>query len=685
MRGKQIIYQGDFVLIGFMASHQPTVWMGDYGYVSIMPQIGALKVLPESRKLSFKHENEKVTPYQYSVKMDAGNDKFIQAEMAATERCAILCFQFPRSREAHLIIHGINLNPALADWCNDYKTRILELKGWIKVDTIRNEIIGYNPDRQSAQLGPNLPNFKGYFIIQFNRPIKTFGTWSDNAVYRGKSEQEGTRMGAYFSFSTSSNEKVHVKIASSFISIDQARENLSNEIPDWNFDKIVASTKQKWEDKLSKIQLKDVSVADKTIFYTALFHCYLFPRQFSEYGKYYSAFDDKIHDGISHNDFSLWDTFRAFHPLMTFLEPKLTGQWITSLLQMYKEGGWMPIWPNPTYTNIMVGTHGDAVIADAYAKGIRNFDVPLAYEAMRKNAMTPPDYDTQRRYGDRARWTSFEARAGASFYHSIGYVPTDKTNESVSRTLEYAFDDWCIARVAKDLGKTDDYNNLMRWSQNYKNIYNTEKGFMLPRKYNGEWIDLDDNSRQGLTEGSKWTYLFCVMQDIPGLINLMGGKEKFAQKLDRNFEENRYRHDNEPGHHYLYLYNYCDQPWKTQELVRKHIKINYRNAPDGLNGNDDCGQMSAWYLFGVMGFYPVTPGSNEFAIGAPQFPYIELNLTENNKNKKLIIRANHLSEKNKYVMSVSLDGKPLTSSFIQYSELMAAHELVFEMGENKIR
>lgn len=679
MSSMAYVYE-DKHISGFIASHQPTVWMGDYGYVSVMPEIGEIKTLPNDRKLPFSHQNEKATPYKYSVEMNASKHQKIKAEIAASGRCGIFRFTFPESNNSHILLQAINLNPELQDWANDYTPRIQKLKAWVKIDTVNNEIIGYNPDRQSAQIGPELKNFKGYFIVQFDKPIKSFGTWNEKDVFEKKQEETGTRMGAYISFQTKQNEKITVKIATSFISLEQARINLEKEIPDNDLDRVAASAKQKWEEKLSKIKITGVSDNDKTIFYTALYHCYLLPREFSEYGKYYSAFDDQVHDGFSYNDYSLWDTFRAYHPLMCFLEPELTGKWITSLLQMYKEGGWMPIWPNPSYTNIMIGTHADALIADAYMKGIRNFDIDLAYEAMRKNAMVPPDCDTQRRYGDRDLWTSFEARAGASYYHSIGYVPDDKTAESVSRTLEYAFDDWCIAQVAKDLGKTDDYNQLMRWSQNYRNIYNVQKGFMLPRNYDGTWIDLDDNSSQGLTEGSKWTYLFCVLQDIPGMIEMMGGNSAFAEKLDRNFNENHYRHDNEPGHHYIYLYNYCGQPQKTQELVRKHTRINYKNSPDGLNGNDDCGQMSAWYLFSVMGFYPVTPGSNVFAIGAPQFPFFQIKLNIEGKERTLTIRANNLSEKNQYVQAVYLDEKKINGSFINYIDLIRANELRFEMG-----
>lgn len=663
-------------IIGFLGSHQPTIWMGDYGYVSVMPQVGEeVRVLPEQRKMSFSHKDEHASPYYYSVILKDEQKRQIAAEMSASGRCAILNFRFPKNESPRLIIQGINLNPALGDWCNHYNQRLSTLKGWVKVDKEKNEIVGYNPDRHAAQIGPELPNFKGYFVIRFDSDIQEFGCWNDSILYPGETELYGTRMGAYVNFSKK-NRQVKVQMATSFISLEQARANLEQELPGWDLKQLSETTKNAWNEKLAKMTVKGASKRDRIIFYTALYRCNLFPREFSEYGRYYSAFDDKVHEGTSHNDYSLWDTFRAYHPLMTLLEPELSGNWISSLLQMYKEGGWLPMWPNPSYTNIMIATHADAVIADAYMKGIRNYDVNLAYEAVRKDAMVPPDCDTQRRYGDRDYWTSYEGRAGASLYHSIGYVADDKTAESVSRTLEYAYDDWCVAQLAKELGKTEDYNQLMRFSQNYRNTYNKEKGFFLPRNYDGTWIDLDDHSRHGFTEGAKWTYLFCVLQDIPGMIDMMGGKKAFAEKLDRNFAGNHYKHDNEPGHHYIYLYNYCDQPWKTQELAREQVRVNYKETPDGVNGNDDCGQMSAWYLFSSMGFYPVTPGSNEFAVGAPQFPEITVRL----KDHDLTIKAEHFSEENIYVKELYLDEKRVTKPFINYFDLIKAKEMRFVMG-----
>ena len=603
----------DNTIRGFMATHQPTVWMGDYGYVSVMPQIGKLKLMPDERALSFTHDDEISKPYHYQVTMNASGKK-IKGEIAAASRCGMFQFTFPKSEESHIIVQGINVSENKVPY-----------QGYVQVNPEKGEITGYNPERMSAHLGAELKNFKGYFVIQFDKEFKDFGTWNsfrnEPEIHVKGTEQTGQRMGAYISFSTKKNEVVKVRIATSFISIEQARINLEKEIPHWNFNQVVNDTKNTWEENLSRIKVDGATETQKEIFYTALFHTMLFPREFSEYGKYYSPFDDQIHEGVSYNDYSLWDTFRALHPLLHFTHPERVSPMINSLLQMYKEGGWLPKWPNPTYSNIMIGTHADAVIADAYIKGFRDYDVNLAYEAIRKDAMHPPLRDTERRWGDRDEGTLYEARGGLTYYHSLGYVPADKTRESVSRTIEFGIDDFAIAQMAKDLGKTDDYNSLMSWSKNYKNLYNEANGFLNAKVFNGDW---HQNAQEGFTEGGRWTYLFGALHDIDGMIELYGGKEAFSKKLTENFEDEHYRHDNEPGHHYAYLFNYSGQSWKTQELIRKHTsEENYKNIPIGINGNDDCGQMSAWYIFSVMGFYPVTPGDERFAIGAPQFPEFE--------------------------------------------------------------
>jgi predicted alpha-1,2-mannosidase len=677
----RMVYQyEDNTVIGFTATHQPTVWMGDYGYVSVMPQVGKLEVLPGERALHYSHQDEIAKPYYYAVKLNTGGGSKIKAEIAGANTCGMFRFTFPKAKDAHLIIQGIDLNPALKDWANDYSSRLKSLRGYVHVDTTRNEITGYNPDRQSAQLGPGLKNFKGYFIIKFSKPIKKYGTWDNGSLRPGSNEQYGTRMGAFVSFSTTAGEEVKVIVATSFISLDQARINLQHEVTGWDFERIVRQTREQWQNQLKVIRIAQVTEDQKTIFYTALYHTLLFPRQFSEYGKYYSAFDDKVHVGSSYNDYSLWDTFRAEHPLLILTQPQRVNGMVQSLLQMYREGGWMPMWPNPTYTNIMIGTHADAVVADAYVKGFRGFDVKLAYEAMHKDAFTPPDGDVRKSWGDRDRWTSFEARGGLTYDHKLGYVPIDKTRESVSRTVEYAIDDYCVSKMALALGKKDDYNQLVAWSKNYKNLYNRSTGFMAPKNADGQWSLTPDS---GFTEGTKWTYTFGAMHDVPGMIGLMGGKKQFGAKLARNFDEGHYRADNEPGHHYLYLFNYCGMAWKTQELVREHTSAeNFRNAPVGINGNDDCGQTSAWYIFNVMGFYPVSPASGLYSMGAPQFPDVVLNLQN---GKKLHIRAINVSAVNKYVKKVSFNGKVITDNIISHSEIEKGGLLNFEMCNQPVK
>jgi predicted alpha-1,2-mannosidase len=672
------IYE-DTTVIGFIATHQPTVWMGDYGYVSVMPEVGALKLLPKERTVYFDHKTEISKPYYYSVDLKLPNHQKLKGEIAGASRCGMFRFTFPKSDESHILVQGINLNPELNDANNDLTHRIATLKGFVHVDVKNGEITGYNPDRQSAQLGPELPNFKGYFIIQFDKSIDSYGTWNQNDAQAGGTDVYGTRIGAYISFKTKKNEVITLRIATSFVSLDQARENLLREIPDGNFDHLVKSTKDIWQKNLSCMEVQGVTEDQKAIFYTALFHTMLFPREFSEYGKYYSAFDDTIHEGVAYNDYSLWDTYRAQHPLLIFTQTARVNDMITSLLQMYKQGGWLPMWPNPTETNIMLGSHADAVIADAYIKGFRGFDTALAYEAVRKDGLVPPDNDTHRKWGDRELWQAAEARGGLSYYHSIGYVPVDKVLESVSRTIEFSMDDYCVAQMAKAQGKMSDYKRMMEWSKNYENVYNKDVKFFAPRNFDGSWLDAS-HENDGFTEGDKWTYAFGVMHDMPGMISLMGGNEAFATMLDSNFSGGHYHHDNEPGHHYVYLYDYCGQPWKTQELVRKHTSINYLNKPLGLNGNDDCGQMSAWYLFGVMGFYPVTPASGIYAIGAPQFPHVVMNYMNNGKAAQLEIDAVNLSEANMYVQKVTLDGRSIDHPFISHQEILNGQRLVFEMG-----
>ena len=668
-------HYNDEKINGFLGTHQPAIWMGDYGYVSFMPQIGKPKIRTSERGMEFSHENEISTPYYYSVKMN--NDKGeIKTEITSTTRCGMFTFSFPKNKDASMVVD---------------MSKLSGYNGFVKIIPEKRQIIGYNSDRHNevwgSSMGPALENFNGYFVLQFDTEFTSYGCYSDTSFayttsndvkkFDNQKEISGSKVGAYISFPKDA-QIVKLKIGSSFISIDQAQENLDKEITDWDFEKTKTECRDIWENQLKRIEVEGGTIDEKTNFYTSMYHSLLYPRIFSEYGRYYSAFDDTIHNGVSYNDYSLWDTYRALHPLLVFTAPEHINPMITSLLQMYDEGGWMPKWPNLTYSNIMIGTHADAVIADAYVKGFRDFDLSKAYEAMYKNAMTPPDGDDKKNWGDRAVWTSYEGRGGLSWYKKHGYVAADKTNESVSRTLEFAYDDFCVAQIAKAVGKNDDYNTFMSRSMNYKNVYNKETAFMQPKLSDGEFYTDDHWEYRAFTEGSPWTYLFCVMQDVDGLVNLMG-KETFISRLDENFDASHYRHSNEPGHHYAYLYNYVDQSSKTQKKVSEILKTKYQNKPDGLCGNDDCGQMSAWYIFSSIGFYPVCPGSEEYAIGAPLFDKITLYPNPKNPEKTFTIIANNQSPENIYVKSIKLDGKILDKPFINHSDIVNGNVLEFEM------
>ena len=648
-------------ITGFRGTHKPAMWMGDYGQVALMPTVGTMSAKRLKQKLFYSHHSEVSKPYYYSLKVKTHALRKIKVEMTATSRCGILRFTFPKGQQGGLMVEPVH--------------------GWIKIDTAKREIIGWNTERMSEKLGPPLPNFKGYFVIQYNIPFESWGTTDSGKLAAGSLTLISGACGAWVSFAKGT-EAVQAKVGTSFISIDQARENIEKEAEHSTFEQVEEQTKAKWNEYLGRIQIEGASHRDKMVFYSSMYHALLFPREFSEYGMYYSAFDDKVHNGVSYNDYSLWDTYRAEHPLLIFIAPERVPGMIQSLVQMYKEGGWMPKWPNPTYTNIMIGTHADAVVADAVVKGIKGFDLQDAYKACLKDAMTPPDGDSIKYWGDRVPWTAYEARQGLTWYMKLGYVPVDKTSESVASTLEYTYDDFCVAQVAKAAGHMDMFDLLMKRSKNYVNVYNPATGFMAPKKFDGTW---NENRRAGFCEGSPWTYQYAAQHDIPGVIDMMGGKEKFVKKLDANFNGLHYVHENEPGHHFCYLYDYAGQPWKTQKRVAHFRHIKYRNEADGMDGDDDCGQMSAWYIFSALGFYPVTPGADVYAIGTPLFPKATIYFDPNDKSKKFVITANNVSKKNIYVQSVTVNGKKLDTPFLHHSDIINGGEMIFEMGPKPVK
>lgn len=642
----------DTHISGFIGTHQPAIWMGDYGYVTLMPEVDSLKTSPEDRKLPFTHADEIVRPDYYSVRMNAGSSRTIRTEMTATERCAYLRFTFPANASSTVLVEASR--PGIA--------------GFARVDAAANEITGYNPDRMDANLGPmRLPNFKGYFVVQFHRVFSNSGT------YGPTQQQPGLATGAYAQFKTADGEVVEARVGTSFLSIEQARQNLQHEIPIWDFEAVRRGLRSTWNEKLGRIAVEGATEDQRRIVYTALYHSLLYPRIFSEQGRYYSAFDDRVHQGTSYTAYSIWDTFRAEHSLLTLLAPERIDGMIGALLQDYQEGGWMPKWPNPSYTNIMIGTHADSLVAEAINKHFKGFDYNLAWDAVYKDAMTPPDGDTTRRWYDREPDTPYEARGGLTYSKALGYIPSDKTAESASSTLEESYDDWCVAEVARALGKTKEYRFFLDRSHNYEHLFNKATGFMQAKNSDGSWEKPDE----GWTEGNTWVYTWAVLHDIPGLIQLMGGRERYNAELDEHFSGGHNVHSNEPSHHYGYLYDYSGQPWKTQAKVREIAAAEYANLPSGIDGDDDCGQMSAWYLFTALGFYPVNPASGDYMIGSPLFTRMTLKLSN---GKHFTVLAENNSAKNIYIQSATLNGRPLTTPMIRYDEILEGAALKLVMG-----
>lgn len=651
---RTMYHYDDSHLIGFMATHQPAIWMGDYGFFTIMPQTHHVKILPQERAVSLDRKRETATPYFYRISYGDSDDAMITTEFTATSRCSFFKVDYPENEKAVLFLEAGREKDG----------------GGIQIIPEKQEIRIFNKERHDSHLGPPLYHFKGYYVLRFSKPFHVYGTWENSEIKEGTMEVCGSNVGGYIEFEKGTRT-VEIRTGSSFISYEQAEMNLEHEIPDnATYDSTKERVKRQWAEKLDKISIKGGTVDEWTVFYTAFFRTMQYPREFSEYGKYYSPFDEKIHSGVSYTSYSLWDTFRAQHPWLMLTNPDRVNDMIKSLIQMYQEGGWIPKWANPTFTNIMIGTHADAVIADAYINGFREYDVELAYQAIRKNAFEPPLNDEHFRWGDRHFWNGgYEARSGLSHYIKTGFVASDKTDESVARTLEFAMDDYCIARMAKELGHEDDYKLLTERSLNYKKLYNPATGFFQARRSDGSWDELGI----GFTEGANWTYRFCVMQDVPGMIGLMGGEEAFMKELDRNFYEGHYRHDNEPGHHYGYLYSRCGSLDKTQLCIPEIIRKNYKNRPDGLCGNDDCGQMSAWYLFSTLGLYPLTPASGEYTLGIPYFEEINVILP---RNKMLKIKAPALG-KHRVLTKVKFNNRLLDNTSVSVKEILDGGVLEF--------
>lgn len=665
---------------GIKQTHQPSPWMNDYAALALFAETGPLKIEQEDRASWFSHKAEEARPYGYKVYLA---DYDVTAEVTPTARAAQFRFTFPKSDDAHILIDGQDGG------------------SMVTIDPVKRRITGYV--RNNSGGVPD--NFHNYFVAEFDHDFTVTRTWDDNYQLSAAKTREGGHVGAVVSFKTGAGEQIGVKVASSFISPEQAARNLDAEVGKDSFDQTQAKAKQAWETQLSRVRVDDPSLDNRRTFYSALYRMLQFPRMFYEIdaaGKpvHYSPYDGKVHPGFLYTDNGFWDTWRAVFPFFAMMYPERDSEMMQGLVNTVKEGGWLPEWASPGYRDVMIGSNSANIIADAYADGVRGFDAETLYKAMVKNATTSAGRPTDKK-GD---VVSAVGREGVEYYNRLGYVPYDVgINENAARTLEYATADFSLSRFAAALGKTDDAKLYAERAQNYRKLYDSQSGWMRGRNKDGSWETPFNPYKWGdaFTEGNALHYTWAVMQDTQGLIDLMGGDRKFVDRLDGIFttppifddsyygtviHETRemqivnmgqYAHGNQPIQHMIYLYDWAGAPWKAQYRVRDVMKRLYSATPDGYPGDEDNGQTSAWYVWSALGFYPVTPTVGQYAIGSPLFRNVTLTMPN---GKTLTIEAENNSPDNVYIQSVTLNGAPHDLAYVTREALAQGGTLRFVMG-----
>mgnify|MGYP002080717093 CR=1 FL=1 len=674
-------YYEDSTINGFAHTRLSGTGCADFGDFLLMPTVGEQKVGylgKESQQRpfasAFSHENEHAEPGYYSVFLDTYG---VKAELTATGRAAMHRYTFPESKESGFILDM------------DYNIQ-QQTNQAMEVEAVNDTVLrGY---KRSAYWAWQQDL---YFYAVFSKPFT-------HTLYTDTIEEGGQRIPVckmLLRFDTAEDEQVMVRFSISSVDGEGARRNLLAELPDWDFDRVRADARKTWNDCLSKIDVKTEDPDQLAIFYTAMYHAFLSPNLFTDVDGRYLGMDLKVHttdkkDPV-YTTFSIWDTFRALHPLLTIIDPHTNESYIRSLLKKQREGGVFPKWDcAANYTGTMIGYHAASIITDAYVKGYRDFDVREAYQACLRTA----EYDTTGIVGP--KWLVPFVMPRARYYKdALGYIPCDLENESVAKALEYAYDDWCISVLADSLGDVETRDKYARFAGAYKSYFDPETRFMRGRDSKGKWrtpFNPRSSTRRSddYCEGTAWQWTWFVPHDVPGLVGLMGGEEAFAGKLDSLFTVSselegetvsadisgligQYAHGNEPSHHIIHLYNYVNRPWRTQELVDSVLHSQYRNAPDGLSGNEDCGQMSAWYILNAMGFYQVCPGEPVYSIGRPLFEEVTIHLPG---QKDFVIRTKNNSKENKYVQSILLNGKPLEQPFFTHSDLTAGGVMEISMG-----
>ncbi|MFZ4261525.1 GH92 family glycosyl hydrolase [Sphingobacterium sp. HJSM2_6] len=658
---------------GIKQTHQASVWIGDYGQFSLLPTTGEIKVDEDERASWFSHKSEIAKPHYYSVYLADYNTT---AEVTPTERAAKFRFTFPKSKQSHVIIDAFDDG------------------SYIKILPEERKIIGYS----TKNSGGVPTNFKNYFVIIFDKDFST------SSLYEHKEKQQGLEFKgkhaiASITFDTKESEKVHARVASSFISHEQAEINLK-ELGNDTFETIKKKGEQSWNKELSKVKVEGGTDEQISTFYSCLYRLLLYPRKFYEFNKegqmvHYSPYNGQVVPGYMFTDNGFWDTFRAVFPFFNLIYPQMTKEIMEGLANTYKESGWLPEWASPGHRESMIGSNSASLIAEAYLKGDKKFDIQTLYEALLKNSENEGPL-------------SSVGRKGVKYYNELGYVPYDVgINENAARSLEYAYNDFSIYKLAKALNRPkEEIDRFKLRSQNYKLLFDPSTGLMRGKNKNGEFQSPFNPFKWGdaFTEGNSWHYTWSVFHDIQGLSDMMGGKEAFANKLDSIFimppiydesyygiviheiremqimNMGQYAHGNQPIQHMTYLYNYAGQPWKSQYWVREVMDKLYHSGPDGYCGDEDNGQTSAWYVFSAMGFYPVCPTMDEYVIGSPLFNKVTLTL-ENGKTS--VIQASQNKKANRYIQSATLNGKNLSRNWIKHSELLQGVQLNFVMSEKE--
>ncbi|MCU0379119.1 MAG: GH92 family glycosyl hydrolase [Bacteroidales bacterium] len=662
----------DHMIVGIKQTHQPSPWINDYAAFSLMPVKGGSSFTEAERASWFSHKAEVVKPYYYSVYLA---DHDIVAEVTPTERASLFRFTFPAGDSSSIVIDAFAGG------------------SMVKVIPSEKKIIGYCRNNH----GGVPDNFHNYFVIIFDRDFDFFSTWVDGELYPGSIVQEGDHTGAVIGFRTRRGEVVTARVASSFISPEQAMINLERETGSRTFDEVMEAGRSIWNRELGRIRVEGGSDDQLRTFYSTLYRTLLFPRMFFEYdteGKiiHYSPYNGEVRPGRLFTDNGFWDTFRAAMPLITLMYPEISSQIMEGLVNAYLESGWLPEWASPGHRNCMIGSNSASLIADAWLKGIRGYEIDTLWNALVKNTKGHGPVHSVGRYG-------------AEYYNSLGYVPYNVgINENAARTLEYAYADWCLWKLGSALGRTEEEIGLYAArALNYRNVFDAERSLMRGRNEDGSFQSPFSPYKWGdaFTEGNSWHYTWSVFHDVAGLAELMGGAKMMAEMLDSVFivppifddsyygfpiheiremqimNMGNYAHGNQPIQHMIYLYNYTPEPWKAQMRVREVMHKLYNYTPDGYCGDEDNGQTSAWYIFSALGFYPVTPGTGEYVFGSPLFKKATITFED---GRILVIEAPANGKENIYVRKASLNGRMINVNHITHEQLQTGGTLMFEMN-----